>query len=316
MNTRSWPTLCQGTIPAIVTPFTNSGDKIDWKSFENLFEHLVSAGVTGVVVAGSTGEAATLSDSEYFDLITRAVEINKGRINVIAGVGTNDTVRAINAAEKLEAVKVDALLVVTPPYNKPSQEGLYAHFEAISNKISIPVIGYNVPGRTGVTMQPQTTAALWSAGIIAGIKDATGSVDHALDTLFAANQLKKSSGNSKNNDAHTIPILSGEDSLVHPIMACGGSGTISATANVVAAEMVALTTAALSGEYELAARIQLQILPVVRAMFCESNPVPVKAALKLRGLIEFDSVRLPLLTAKEQTVKTIENAFKMLEQSV
>ncbi|MBX7136755.1 MAG: 4-hydroxy-tetrahydrodipicolinate synthase [Oligoflexia bacterium] len=278
-----------GTFPALVTPFTADGRAVDFDSFASLIQIHLKCGVAGVVACGSTGEAATLSDEEYRAVLEAAVAACAGQVPVIAGVNSSSTQRAAAMAREAQALGVDAVLVVAPPYNKPSQAGILAHFAAVRTGLSIPILAYNIPGRAVANILPATVAQLAREKIIVGLKDSSGSIDQFLDTRAALGTTP-------------LAILSGEDSLVHCQMACGGQGVISASANLIPELFVEITTSALKGDWNGALKAQMRALPIVRALFTETNPVPVKAALALRGWIKHPTVRLPLLGASASTI--------------
>jgi 4-hydroxy-tetrahydrodipicolinate synthase len=277
-----------GAYTAIITPFSADGSTIDFASYGKLVEEQISAGISGIVVAGSTGEAATLSDDEYRKLVTTSAEIVKKRVRLIAGIGTNNTARGREMATWLTNSGMDGILVVAPPYNKPPQDGILAHFREIAKSTSLPLIAYNIPGRSAVNIAATTLGKLADEGTIIGVKESSANMDQFMD--IAALCAKKAA------------LLSGEDSLVHAIMACGGKGVISASANLIPELFVRMTSLALKGDYAGALGAQLEALPIVRAMFIETNPIPVKTALALRGTISSPTVRLPLVPASPETV--------------
>jgi 4-hydroxy-tetrahydrodipicolinate synthase len=286
-----------GMFTAAVTPFSADAQQVDYDSLSNLFEFQLKQGADGIVICGSTGEAATLSDEEYRQVVTFAMQQLKGRVPCVAGIGTNSTARACEMARALETIGVDALLLVAPPYNKPSQEGILAHFAEVKKVTRLPIVAYNVPGRTVANILPQTVAALAQRELIVGIKEASGSMDQVLDVLALV--------------ADCISVVSGEDSLVHAIMACGGRGVISASANIVPGIFKRITSTALAGQWRQSLEAQFKALPIVRAMFSETNPVPVKAALAMRGVIKSGAVRLPLLAAREETMQRIKSVLEI-----
>lgn len=290
-----------GVIPALVTPFTSDGLKIDYASFENLVEHVIAGGVNGVVVAGSTGEAATLSEQEYREIVALGVKAVRGRVPVVAGVGTNSTARALELSNFAQEAGADALLVVAPPYNKPQQDGIYAHFKAISEATSLPIMAYNIPGRSAVNILPTTLAKLAADGVIAAIKESSGSVDQILDLIAAIGTAARG--------VKAVPVLAGDDSLTLPVGGCGGNGIVSVIANVVPERMCALWAAFKRGDLSEAQGINLELLPLMRALFVETNPVPIKAALKMQGVISADFVRLPLLPASDATKAALKGAY-------
>ncbi|MCB0338192.1 MAG: 4-hydroxy-tetrahydrodipicolinate synthase [Bdellovibrionales bacterium] len=281
----------KGAAPAIVTPFLESGE-IDYKSLDSLIDYQLKAGVDGIVACGSTGEAATLTDAERVSVISHVVKRASGQAYVIAGIGASSTKVAQDMARQYSELGVDGLLLVAPFYNKPSQEGIYQHFASVAQSTKSPIVAYNVPGRTASNILPSTVARLAKDNLIIGLKDASGSVDQTLDTLALV-------GNS-------ISLLSGEDSLTYPMMTCGARGTISATGNIVPKLVADLTHFANSGDYKAALDVHWKFLPFARAMFIETNPVPVKAALAIKGIIASPTVRLPLTPAAPQTVEKLK----------
>jgi 4-hydroxy-tetrahydrodipicolinate synthase len=285
-------TRFEGIFPALATPFTKDGAAIDFPSLEKLVEHVIAGGVHGVVVAGSTGEAATLSDEEYWQLIRRVQEIVGKRVAVIAGIGSNNTARAVAIAGELNLLGLDGLLVVTPPYNKPSQAGMAAHFRAIRGVSGIPLIAYNVPSRTGVNLLPDTMEELVADGTIVAVKESSGNMEQGLDLL---SRVRKSAS-----------VLSGEDSLVFSFLAAGGAGTISTTANLAPKAFAQLWEAWRKGAVEESLSIQLRLLPLIRSIFNESNPIPLKYALSLQGIISHNVLRLPLQSACDETKRRLD----------
>lgn len=284
-----------GTLTAIATPFTKDGDEIDYDSLSALIDYQKANGARGVVVCGSTGEAAALSDAEYQKVVAFTSEACRGRLQVIAGIGTNNMQRALEMAQFLSQVKLDGVLCVTPPYSKPPQAAMVEFFRRVKAAVAHPLIAYNVPGRTGINLLPPTVAQLAREGTIVALKDSTGSIEQLLETQ---RMLEK-----------PISIVSGEDALISATMACGASGTISATANIIPKKISAITDAALAGDFEGAYRAQLAALPAIRAAFLESNPIPVKAGLWLLGVIRHPTVRLPLLDAVESTRHALKEAL-------
>lgn len=303
----------EAVIPALVTPFSDDGQKIDFASFERLVEHVIGGGVSGVVVAGSTGEAATLSEQEYRDLVSHCVKTVRGRVPVIAGVGTNSTARAVELSRMAQDAGCNALLVVAPPYNKPQQDGIYAHFKAVAEASPLPIMAYNIPGRSAVNILPSTLARMAADGIIAAVKESSGSVDQILDLIAAISGGAKGAGSGRSEAAawqsNLVPVLAGDDSLTLAVAACGGKGIVSVIANVLPGPMCSLWNACVRGDLGEAQRIKLELLPLMRALFAETNPVPVKAALKMQGIVASDAVRLPLLAASEGTKIALKGAY-------
>ncbi|MGB9736018.1 MAG: 4-hydroxy-tetrahydrodipicolinate synthase [bacterium] len=267
----------KGIITAIITPFKEN--KIDKKAYKNLIEMQVKAGINGVVPCGTTGESATLDFEEHEMMIDYTLEIVERRMLVIAGAGSNNTKEAIRLSRHAQKAGADAVLTITPYYNKPTQNGMYEHFRAIAEEVDIPVILYNVPGRTGVNMLPETVARLSEIKNIIGIKEATGSLQQVTEIMSLC---KKG-----------FIILSGDDFTALPSIAIGAKGVISVTSNIVPAKMVQMFKAYESGNMEEAVNINLELWQLHNAMFIESNPIPVKAAAHLMGWIS-NEIRLPL----------------------
>lgn len=282
----------RGTFTALVTPFSESGDRIDYDSLRDLIEFQIEAGVDGLVLCGSTGEAATLSDSEFSEIVPQALSFVRGRVPMVVGVGSNNTARAADMASALNDHAIAGILLVAPPYNKPPQAGIVAHFKAVKARTKHPIVAYNVPGRTSVNIAPETYAALTQDGVIAAIKEANGGLTQVLDTVALI--------------ARKVPILSGEDALIHATMASGGAGVISVISNVWPKQTLAITATARAERWEESLQAQLKVLPLVRAMFCETNPIPVKMAAALRGIIRHPTLRLPLVLAQPATVERIK----------
>ena len=282
-----------GTFTAIVTPFSADGGTVDYESLRRLIEFQIAEKVDGLVVCGSTGEAATLSDEEYENVVRTACAAVKGRIPVVGGVGASSTARAVSMAQTVERAGADLVMVVAPPYNKPPQEGIIAHMREVKRAISKPLVCYNVPSRTGVNILPKTFGKMAEQGIIDAIKEASGSLDQIIETIALVGE--------------KAPVFSGDDSLTHAVMASGGVGIISVLANVAPALVTAITGSALAGCWEKARDAQLAALPLCRAMFVETNPIPVKTALAIKGVIQTPAVRLPLVAAEPNTVEKLKS---------
>jgi len=278
--TASQSLILRGVIPALVTPFTKDGAHVDTKSLGALIEKQIAGKVHGVVACGSTGEASTLSEAEYVEVVKFTREMTRGKLPCVAGISVSSTHRAVQMARGVKEVGCDAILVATPPYNKPSQAGIIEHFKAIQAASGLPLIAYNVPGRSGVAITPTTLGTLSQQGIISAIKEASGSVDLLADTMLSVRA--------------DCQVLSGDDSLFLATLAYGGRGVISVVANACPEEMVALYNAFERGDTSEACRLQLGLLPRIRAAFIEANPVPIKTALARMGVIASDTVRLPL----------------------
>ena len=275
--------LFEGCATALITPFKDG--KVDYAAFEAILEQQINAGIDALVVTGTTGESSTLTDHEkreLYSLAIRGVRASGKGIPVIAGTGSNNTARAIELSRMAEGVGCDGLLLVTPYYNKASQEGLVAHFIAIAEAVSLPIILYHVPARTGCSLTVDTCKKLSDHPRIVGLKDATGQIGYTARVAAAC------------GDA--LPLYSGNDDTVIPILALGGHGVISVVSNLYPEVMVKLCRAWREGDILTAASIQRRILPLCDALFCEVNPIPVKCAMALKGLCR-DEVRLPLAPA-------------------
>lgn len=287
-------TVFTGSCVALVTPFQENGD-IDYQELESLIEFQIESGTDAILIAGTTGEASTLTDEEQAELIRKSVEIIDGRLPVLAGAGSNDTTHGINLARMCEESGADALLLVTPYYNKTSQRGLVAHYKKIAEAVSLPIILYDVPGRTGMTIAPQSCQELAQVENIVGIKDATGNLGHTCKIA------EVTQGN--------FDIYSGNDDVVLPLMSLGGKGVISVWANVFPKEVHDMCQYFLNGEMEKAQRIQVGFKSFIDALFVETNPIPVKAALEIQGKIK-GHLRLPLVKADELTYGLLEKELE------
>ena len=283
---------------ALITPFKNQ--KVDEVSFEKLIKRQIKHGIDVVVPVGTTGESATLTHDEHRICIEIAVDACKGtNVKVLAGAGSNATHEAIGIAKFAQAHGADGILSVAPYYNKPTQEGLYEHYKAIANSIEIPVLLYNVPGRVGVDIVQATVFRLFKeCKNIYGIKEATGSIDRCVDLL-----------------AHepNLVVISGEDAINYPIISNGGKGVISVTANLLPDQISQLTHLAMNEEYKKAKLINDNLYTINKTLFCESNPIPIKAAMYLAGLIDSLEYRLPLCKPSKENFKKIEEVIKNYE---
>lgn len=274
--------MFKGSIVAIVTPFANGA--VDVEKLRELVEFQIEGGTDAIVPCGTTGEASTLDYDEHLLVVKTVVEQVNKRVPVIAGTGSNATAEAIELTRLAKEAGVDGCLLVTPYYNKPTQEGLYLHYKAVAEAVAIPQILYNVPGRTGVNLLPETVARLAPIKNIVAIKEATGSLQQASEVLQLCGD--------------QIDVLSGDDFITFPMMACGAKGVISVTANIMPKAIASLTDAFYAGDLEKARQLHLDTLKISNAMFIESNPVPVKTALGLMGKCS-DEVRLPLAPMSE-----------------
>ena len=278
--------LFTGLCTALVTPFLE--DRVNYHMLEVLLERQIEAGVEAVVLTGTTGESPTLTREEKLEIYRRGVETARGRCKILAGTGSNCTANAVSLSREAEKLGVDGLLVVTPYYNKATQPGLVKHYRAICEAVELPVLAYNVPSRTGVDIQPKTALALAELPNLVGIKEASGDI-------VRVSRL-----------AEVMPVYTGNDDQTVASMALGGCGVVSVVSNVVPELTLAMVRAAQRGEYPLAAALQRKLLPLMDLMFCQVNPIPVKAAMKMIGY-DCGDCRMPLDSL------TGENEGKLLE---
>ncbi len=274
--------MFKGSIVAIITPFKNGA--IDEEKLRSLVEFQIVNGTDAIVPCGTTGEASTLDYNEHYRVIEIVVQQANKRVPVIAGTGSNSTAEAIEITVRARELGADGALLVTPYYNKPSQEGLYRHFKAVAEAVALPQILYNVPGRTSVNLLPETVARLAEIPNIAGIKEASGSLQQASEIIALCGD--------------KLDVVSGDDFITLPMMACGAKGVISVVANIMPKEVAALVDAFFAGNLEEARKWHLKLLRIANAMFIETNPVPVKTAVALMGMAT-DEVRLPLAPLSE-----------------
>ena len=288
-------TLFKGIATAMVTPMTADG--IDFDSLARLIEFQIESGINALIPTGTTGESATLSPDERKEVIRFTLRQVDGRVPVIAGTGTNDTRYVLDFTRFACDNGADGVLVVTPYYNKSTQGGLIAHYTAVADASEKPVILYNVPSRTGCNLLPETVSILADHPMICGIKEASGNMSQVME-LFAT-------------CGDRLDIYSGEDGLIQPIMAMGGMGCVSVISNIMPKETVVLADMMFRGDFAGAAALQCQLLPLIRSLFCEVNPIPVKAALSEMGFGE-NYVRLPLVPMTEQNKQTMFNHMRDL----
>ena len=290
--------MITGSIVALVTPMCTDSCDVDWVALESLIEWHIDQGTHALVAVGTTGESATLSVKEHSQVIRATVEASKGRIPIIAGTGANCTREAIELSEAAKEAGADACLLVTPYYNKPTQEGLYQHYKAVAEAVDIDQILYNVPGRTACDLLPETALRLSKISNIVGIKEATGDLERAKLLIHSA--------------PPDFAIYSGDDHSARELMLLGGHGDISVTANVAPNLMSQMCDAALKGDADKAQAIDQQLLPVHDAMFVESNPIPVKWAVNQLDLIN-DAIRLPLTKLSDGNQVQVMQALKSAE---
>lgn len=291
--------IVTGSSTALITPFKNG--KLDEQTFAKLIQRQIDNGINAVCPVGTTGESATLTYEEDKRCMQIAVEVCKGTATkVLAGAGSNSTAEAIQTAKTAQECGVDAIFSVSPYYNKPSQEGLYQHYKAIASAVpELPFMLYNVPGRTGVDIEAATVIRLFDElPNIYGIKEATGSLERTVELLSLRPELK---------------VFSGDDAIDYPILANGGAGITSVTSNLIPDLKSELVRLALSGDFAGAKALNDKLYPLNKVMFCESNPIPIKAAMYIAGLIETLEYRLPLVAPSKENMKRIENVMKNYE---
>lgn len=284
----------EGAAVAIITPMHEDGS-VNYEELGKIIEDQIAKGTDSIVICGTTGEASTLSHEEHLDVIRACVRMVDGRIPVIAGTGSNATDTAIELSVKAEQAGADALLQVTPYYNKATQKGLIGHFSAVANAVSIPIILYNVPSRTGCNIQPKTAVTLArTCKNIVGIKEASGNISQVADLLALADGC--------------LDVYSGNDDQIVPVMALGGKGVISVLSNVAPAETHEIAVACLAGDYQKASGLQLKAMELCHALFCEVNPIPVKTAMNLQGW-QAGPTRLPLCSMEPENVERLKAAM-------
>lgn len=274
--------MFKGAIVAIVTPFKNG--RVDEEKLRELIEFQIENGTDGIVPCGTTGESPTLSHEEHDRVIEITVDAVKKRVPVIAGTGSNSTAEALRLTEHAREVGADGALMVCPYYNRPTQEGLYQHYKTVAEKVKIPIIVYNIPGRTGVNLLPETMARLAKVPGIVGTKEASGSLKQMHEVIQLCGP--------------DFAVLSGDDFFTYPLLCLGGHGIISVVSNIVPGDMAALVDAFAAGDLQKAKNLHYRMAPLVDSLFIETNPTPVKAALAMMGKIEYE-VRLPLTKMSE-----------------
>jgi len=285
----------EGVLTALVTPFRDGG--VDERALQELVELQIAAGVDGLVPCGSTGEAATLSHAEHRRVVEVVVAAARGRVPVLAGAGSNSTSEAIELTRYAKEAGADGALLISPYYNKPTQEGIVAHYAEVARQTAFPLFVYNIPGRTMSNILPATIGRLAEIDQIVGVKESCGNLDQMAHVIAAVPE--------------SFSVLSGDDSLTLPLLALGGKGVISTTSNLAPAEMVELVRAFRAGDVERARAIHYRLLPLFDALFCETNPIPMKAALALRGLI-LEEIRLPLTRLSSPNRERLQVAMKEL----
>ncbi len=288
----------KGSYVALVTPFTKNNE-VDEEKIRELVDFHINNGTNGIVPCGTTGEYPTLTHAEHERVIKIVVEEVKGRIQVIAGAGSNNTKRAIELTKYAKDLGADAALSTCPYYNKPTQRGIFEHYKAIANEAHFPIMLYNVPGRTGTNIEPETVEQLLQFEEIVAIKEATGSIEQMI-------KIKELCGDR-------IAILSGEDHLILPMLSIGATGVVSVVANIMPRDMADLIKAFETKNFNTAFDLHSKLYDVSRNMFIEGNPVTVKTAMKILGLVENDDVRLPLVSSEQKTIDKLIKLFQSKE---
>lgn len=286
--------MFRGSGVAIVTPFNNENE-VDFEKLTNLIEWHIKEGTDAIIACGTTGEAPTLSDDEHKKVIEHSVKVVNGRIPVIAGTGSNDTAYAIQMSQHAEKAGADGLLIVSPYYNKPTQKGIIANFEAIANEVNIPIILYNVPGRTGGNIEPSTVEYLSKNPKIIGIKEASGNISQVAEIARVVSE--------------DFYIWSGNDDMIVPLMSLRGDGVISVVANIAPKDTHNIVQLFLDGKLKEATDLQLNMKPLIDALFCESNPIPVKTAMNLMDM-GVGNLRLPLVEMADDTLSRLVTELK------
>lgn len=285
--------MFSGSLVAIVTPFKKG--RVDERALGDLIEFQIANGTDGIVPCGTTGESATLSHEEHNRVIAFTVETVRRRVPVIAGTGSNSTEEAIALTRHAKQTGADGALLITPYYNKPMQEGLFRHYKAVAEAVDIPIVLYNIPGRTSVNMAPATVARLAGIRNIAAIKEGSGSLQQVSEIIQACGD--------------RLTVLSGDDALTLPMLAVGAKGVITVTANIAPADMAAMVDAFAAGRHEEAKRLHYKLYPLFTALFYETNPIPVKEALAMMGKIDGE-IRLPLSPMAADTSEKLARVMK------
>lgn len=287
--------MFEGVYTALVTPFRDGA--VDERALTELVELQIAAGVDGIVPCGSTGEAATLSHAEHQRVVEVVVAAARGRVQVIAGTGSNSTAEAIQLTHHAKEAGADGALLISPYYNRPTQDGIVAHYSEIARQTSFPLIAYNIPGRTGSNVLPATIARLADVDQIVGVKESCGDLNQMAHVIASVPE--------------SFAVLSGDDWATLPLLALGGRGVISTTSNVAPGEMVDLVRAFRAGDLDRARAVHYRLLPLFDVLFCETNPIPVKAALAMRGLIQ-EELRLPLVPITSGNRERVQGVLKEL----
>ena len=285
--------MFRGSLTALITPFR--GGAVDTRALGDLVEAQITGGTNGLVPCGSTGESATLTHEEHVEVVKHVVRVARGRVPVIAGTGSNSTAEAIRLTRGAEEAGADGALLISPYYNRPTQDGIYRHYAAVAEATKLPLIVYNIPGRTASNIAPETIGRLARIPNVVGVKEATGSLAQVVETIAAAGP--------------DFAVYAGDDILTLPIIAAGGKGAISVAGNLMPREFADLCTALLAGDLERGRKAMYHLLPLIRAMGLEVNPIPVKTALVMMGRCA-DEFRLPLTQATAATRAALEPVLR------
>jgi len=286
--------MFKGSMVAIITPFKNNGKEVDEKRLKELVEFQIKNGTSAIVPCGTTGESATLSIEEHEHVIDVVLSAAKPKAKVIAGTGSNNTSEAVELTSHAKRVGADGALIITPYYNKPTQEGVYQHFKAL-NKIGIPLVAYNIASRTGINVAPETMARISKLDNVIGVKEASGNLNQMSETRMLC--------------VDDFDLISGDDSLTLPLLSIGGCGVISVVANIVPKDVADMVDSFLNNNIEQARKLHYKMLPLVKAMFIETNPIPVKTAMGMMGLIE-PGLRLPMCEMSDTNKEKLKAALK------
>ncbi len=290
----------EGTYTALVTPFRADGS-VDFDALSALIEWQIEEGIDGLVPCGSTGEAATLSHTEDGQIVRHVIDVAAGRVPVIAGTGSNSTRVAVGRTCEAAEAGADGALLISPYYNKPTQDGIFHHFRTVAEDSGLPLVLYNIPGRTASRIEPDTTARLSRVPGVIGLKEAGGDLGLTSQTIQLSSP--------------EFSVVSGDDSLTLPMLAIGGRGVISTSSNVVPREMAEITRAFAAGDVERARRVHYELLPLMDALFVETNPIPVKTALHILGRIPDPTLRLPLVEMQKSNRDRLESALAGLPRA-
>ena len=291
--------MFKGVFTAIITPFKDNGD-IDELALRKLIDFQLENGIHGLVPMGTTGESPTLTHDEHIEAIRIVTEQVKGKVPIIAGTGSNCTREAVNLTKKAKDLGVTASLQVAPYYNKPTQEGFYRHFLKLAESVDLPLIIYNIPGRSGKNIENSTTLKLAKHPNIIGVKEASGNISQMMDLI--------------RDKPESFVVLSGDDIFTYPLMALGGSGVVSVASNIIPDRMVAFCEAALKGDFTTARKMHYELLPLFKAIFIETNPIPIKTSLALKGMVNevFRLPMCPMLPENKEKLKTVLKQYDLI----